>query len=285
MNELHVGRGTTRGVMTVFPVWVSGTEGRRCLTDASRLEVSEREEGPAVSDLLVANHGDQPVLVLEGQLFEGGWQHRMATRSVLVGAGQRVPVQVACVEQGRWGGDRRQSSRGRRATPYVRDAVRAGGRNDEVRGEVWRRVEHEIAGTVNLTRSLVQRMDLRPRTEETFEALPGQAGVLIGVGGQPLLLEVFDSVETLREQLPALVESVSLDAESAPQVATPSRRALRFVRELEQLWLRSADEAGLAQELRGASAVVDASVVRWDEHDLHLRATHVAHPLLAGAAL
>ena len=55
------------------------------------------DSGPDVGTLMVGNHGDKPVLVLEGQLFESGWQHRMATESVMVGVHQRMPVSVACL--------------------------------------------------------------------------------------------------------------------------------------------------------------------------------------------
>lgn len=284
MNELHVGRGTTRNEVTVFPVWTARTGFTGCTTDAGVLEVSEHDDGPTVSTLLVGNPSDRPVLVLEGQLFEGGWQHRMAARSMVIGVHQRVPVEVACVEQGRWGGDARQSSRGRRATPYVRDAVRAGG---DVQGEVWRRVAAHTRGTDNATGSLVRRLDGEASgAADAFRVLPGQSGLLIGVGGQPLTLEVFESQRALRSQFRALVEAALLDAQLAPQVATPSRRALRFVAELEQLWMREAGPAGAAEESRGRSERIDASALTLDGRDLHLRASYVAHPMLvAGGAL
>ncbi len=55
MNELHVGRGVTRGAMTVFPLW-GATGGRRRYTMGGRdLVVAELPEGPQVGHLLVAN--------------------------------------------------------------------------------------------------------------------------------------------------------------------------------------------------------------------------------------
>lgn len=182
MNHLHLGRGTTRGAMTVFPLWSTATGWGRYTMDHRHLGVREVEDGPDVGTLMVGNTGDRPLLVLEGQLFEGGWQHRMATRSVLVGVHQRIPVDVACVEEGRWGGSCRQHSRGRRATPYVRDAVRGGG---DVQGTVWRRVAEHTAGTHNATGSLVSHVDALDIDTADFEVLAGQVGVLVGIGGQP----------------------------------------------------------------------------------------------------
>ena len=197
MNELHVGRGTTRGGLTVFPVWstTSSSEPVHHRRPAPRRH--RVRGGPDVPTLMVGNTGDRPLLVLEGQLFEGGWQHRMATRSVLIGVHQRVPVEVACVEQGRWGGSARQASRGRRATPYVRDAVRAA-RPATVtsRGRCGGRVAVAHPGHRQRDRFAgpsPRRGDVRRRPTRS-RCSPGQCGVLVGVGGQPMLLEVFDSL-------------------------------------------------------------------------------------------
>ncbi|MGH3370258.1 MAG: ARPP-1 family domain-containing protein, partial [Nocardioidaceae bacterium] len=226
MDELHVGRGTTRGAMTVFPLW-GATNGYRRYTMGGRdLDVTEVDGDPDVGTLMVGNIGDRPALVLEGQLFEGGWQHRMARHSMLIGVHQRIPVEVACVEQGRWGGTAGQNSRGRRATPYVRDSVRLGG---DVQVEVWNRVAvhtrdvgvpspdnrlsmsdlewvRNTAPEGNPTGSLVHRLDRAQAERQAWSRvrpLPGQVGVLIGIGGQPYVAEVFDSPHRLRAQLPA----------------------------------------------------------------------------------
>jgi len=279
--ELHVGRGVTRGGMTVFPLWGGAAGFSGCTTDPKHLDVSECDDGPDVSTVMVGNTGERPVLVLEGQLFEGGWQHRMASGSTLVGVRQRVPVEVACVEQGRWGGSHRQQSRGRRATPFVRESVRGAA---DMQGEVWRRVAMHTRGTDNVTGSLVRHLDASQAAPDldAFTILPGQAGVLIGVGGQPYVAEVFDSRSTLRRQFRSIIEGVALDACMAPRVETPGRRARRFIERFDHVRLGAAGSAGIAEHLVGRSEYVDASAVRWQDRDLHLRMSNVRHPLLVG---
>lgn len=303
MDELHVGRGTTRGAMTVFPLW-GATHGYRRYTMGGRdLDVTEVDGDPDVGTLMVGNIGDRPALVLEGQLFEGGWQHRMARHSMLIGVHQRIPVEVACVEQGRWGGTANQNSRGRRATPYVRDSVRLGG---DVQGEVWNRVAvhtqdvgvpspdnrlsmsdldwvRNTAPEGNPTGSLVHRLDRAQAERQAWSRvrpLPGQVGVLIGIGGQPYVAEVFDSPHRLRAQLPALLEASALDARLAPQVETPSRRARRFIARLDHVRLEHIEPAGIAERGRGATEYADVATLRWQEHDVHSRMTNVRHPML-----
>lgn len=280
MNELHVGRGTTRGAMTVFPLWGATSGGRRYTIGGRGLHVTEVDGDPDVGTLLVGNVEDRPALVLEGQLFEGGWQHRMAQRSLMIGVHQRIPVPVACVERGRWGGTARQHSRGRRATPYVKDSVR---RNVDVQGEVWRRVGTHTDGTVNPTGSFVTRLDGADRERETWSTLkplPGQVGVLIGIGGQPYVAEVFDSPYRLRSQLPPLLEAAALDALLAPSIETPSRRARRFVERLDHVRHNRVEPAGIAERRLGSTEYADVTTLHWQGHDVHSSITNVRHPML-----
>lgn len=108
MIELQVGRGTTRGARTVFPLWGAVGGYRRYTMGGRGLDVREVDGAPDVGTLMVRNVDDRPALVLEGQLFEGGWQHRMARHPVMIGMHQWIAIDVACVEQGRWGGTARQ---------------------------------------------------------------------------------------------------------------------------------------------------------------------------------
>jgi hypothetical protein len=289
--ELHVGRGETRGALTVFPLWTTTTgRGYRRYTMGGRgLDITELTEGPSLGHLQVGNIGDHPALVLEGQLFEGGWQHRMARHSTMIGVHQSIAVDVACVEHGRWGGTSRQHSRGRRATPYVRDSVRRG--TGDVQDEVWARVaDHTRAfagDQPNETGSLVRRMDAESelRSWGDLRPLPGQTGVLLGVGGQPLVAEIFDQPITLRRALSALLEAAALDARLAPPVPTPGRRARRFAERADRLRPRRREAAGVAERRYAASEHLDAASLHWNGADVHSRITYVRHPLLVGGAV
>lgn len=286
--ELHVGRGVSSGALTVFPVWVGGGGERRYGTDVSQLVVEEMAGGPAVPTLSAANPGAVPVLVLEGHLFEGGWQHRMATKSSIVGAGRTARVEVACVEQGRWGGARRQAGRGRRATPFVRSGAHATPAGRDVQGEVWRRVERYRRSDVpNDTGTLVGHLDHARadigRITQPFRPLPGQAGVVVAIAGQPFLLEVFDDPQTLREQFDSIIEAAGLDALGLPPVVTPSRRARRMVERLEQLSLRPVEDLETGRRLRARTPDLDVALLDWDGQPVHLRATYLRHPVLMGA--
>ena len=51
---------------------------------------------------------------------------------------------------------------------------------------------------------------------------------MIGLSGQPVLLEIFSDELAFREQLSAILDAVAIDAPHATGENTPSRRAVRF---------------------------------------------------------
>lgn len=285
--ELHVGRGISAGALTVFPVW-NGDGGRRHYsTDVTSLAITELEGGPSVPGLNAVNQGTKPVLVLEGHLFEGGWQHRMATKSVILAPGRAEVVEVACVEQRRWGGASRQATRGRRATPFVRGAAQAPSSGWDAQSEVWRRVDtYRARDHIDDTGSLVGHLDRADsdvrRLTRRLRPLPGQAGVIVAIAGQPLMMEVFDDAETLREQFDSIFAAAGLDALGQPPVVTPSRRARRLVERLERMDLRPTEHVEDGIRLHGRDHDLDVDLLSWRGRPVHLRATFLPHPSLAG---
>src|SRR6185503_19519780 len=116
MPTLHVGQGSHLGGLSVFPVWtdapvVAGLDTGR----SARVQVAEREGSPVVGELVLKNTGAKPALLVAGELFEGGWQHRALNHDVLLVAGQQLVTSVSCVEVGRWQGGTAQVRASRRA--------------------------------------------------------------------------------------------------------------------------------------------------------------------------
>src|SRR4051812_22729696 len=113
--DLHLGRPFTRGGLTLFPIW----NGRAVASPGYALHSSavrvEEAGSPVVGELVVTNAGQAPALVLAGELLEGGQQHRVAARSIVVEQGDAAVLDVHCVEQGRWSGTTTHARSGRRA--------------------------------------------------------------------------------------------------------------------------------------------------------------------------
>ena len=269
--RVPVGQGTSRGALTLFRVWTDGaTSSAGYVTGrAATVEVAERAGSPVVEELIVTNRGNRPALLLAGELLEGGWQTRALATTTLLAPGRPTVQPVVCVEQGRWHGGTAHQRRVRRAPVGVMRAV-------ESQHEVWDRVRGyaAVAGH-SPTESLADRLDVTAPVARDLtrgmRPLAGQRGVLIGIGGRPVSLELFDSGRSLAAHWSALLHAATMDALGRPEVRTPAARARSFAERVEGTALMSAGPAGLGSRVRGGGRVsVDA--VRWNDRTIHLSA-------------
>ncbi|HWH30555.1 MAG TPA: DUF6569 family protein [Mycobacteriales bacterium] len=278
--DLHLGRPIHRGPLTIFPIWNADAVNIRGYDlKAHHLAIDELPDGPSVPQLLVTNAGARPVLVLEGELLEGGHQHRVAAETIVVPAGQRSPISVRCVEQGRWHGGHQHQRDGRRAPVKVRALAARG------QAEAWHAVaEYQEKYRANETVSLLHAIDDVEQDASRLVAglrpLPFQSGVMIGLAGQPLLLEVFDSPRTLAHAWDALLRSAAVDAAGMPAVATPGRRARRFLDRLRQVPVQGRGPAGAGEAAIGESQYARLSFTAWDGRVVHAVAVNPRHELV-----
>jgi len=300
LPALHLGAPLQLGPLTVFPIWTDAPLGPRSYrtTLPAAGGVKEQEGGPSVESLTVTNPGATPVLLLEGALLEGGWQHRVLANSVLIGARDRQEVEVRCVERNRWGGERGHSVGSHRAPLAVRGALR-GLRADAPptqreyerradQSDVWRRVNrYEQSHGASATSSLV---DVHRHTEPQFaellqgiRPLPAQRGLLIGVGGHPVLLEVFDHPDTLAEHWEAILSSLALDATMVPAAETPGHRARAFVRRACATQLSEQGPAGAGVEIGGTDQHLVSVRGIMADRLLHAAVVNVRHDLVLAA--
>jgi ARG and Rhodanese-Phosphatase-superfamily-associated Protein domain len=290
---IHLGAPTQVAGLSIFPAWTDQPVPRRAVRTVlpDRATITELPDGPVVDKLLLTNPTEFVFLVLEGLLVAGGWQHRVVTHSWLAGPHDEFVLDVRCVEQGRWNGDHGHGVDRRRVPVSIRGALRetAGPRIADRRvdqGTVWSRVErYEASFGSSPTSSLVDVMDttLDPAAYEALpKALPGQRGVLVGVAGHPVLLELFDHPRTLATQLAPLLEGMLLDGLRQPWVATSGRRARAFARAASTRVLEPVEQAGAGVLVAGRDDLADMRGV-FDHRNrlVHAAAVNVRHTLVA----
>lgn len=211
LPQLHVGFGTQCGPATIFPVWAESPKTRGLVTGSDTKLVLQELPTPEVGRLTVTNLGAKAALLTEGQLLEGGLQHRIAEQTVLIGASETAVINVMCVEKGRWSGSAEHRSSGRRAPLQVHAGLHGTG-TDRQSG-VWHRVHrYEGSRTTSATGSLLDHVD-QPRPQDIVlpNIVDGQRGVIIGFDGRVLSLELFGSHKLFRQHYPELMESMVPD--------------------------------------------------------------------------
>jgi len=277
--DLHLGRPLTRGALTAFPIWNgNAVMSRGYDLAAGALAVSERAGSAVVAELVVTNAGRRPALVLEGELLEGGQQHRVASRTLLVGAGDSQVLDVRCVEQGRWSGSSGHARSGRRAPLSVRTA--------QGQGATWERVHrfeqrYGASPTGSLLDATRDAAEQARQLVAGIQPLPYQAGVLLCLAGQPVQLEAYDSWRTLASVWDALLQSAALDALDLPAVPTLGRRARRFLDRVSAVPVQQAD-GGLGTALAGRTPYVRLDSLAWRGRAVAMVAVNPRHELVAG---
>lgn len=95
------------------------------------------QTGPSVNQLVLINHSKRPLLLLAGELVSGGKQDRIIAKDRIVApGGPALPLDVFCVEHGRWS----SGSKFAAAKTIVHPSVRESAAVNQNQEEVWNAV-------------------------------------------------------------------------------------------------------------------------------------------------
>jgi hypothetical protein len=233
---------------------------------AGGLAVTEVDESGSVGTLHVKNPLSELVLLYEGQELVGAKQNRILERTILVGASSALEIPVACVEQGRW------SYRSRRFAPAPRAAYPALRRDRHLAGaldqsQVWSNVAAKQArfhsySPTGAAQSLYD--DSRASLDEYVQALPrldGQAGALIGIGGELICLDYVGRSDVFAGLYLKLLRGYALDAIERPVEKGLRRRTVeRFLAALREAGRRRESAIGLGEAIRLEGRAVGAQL-------------------------
>lgn len=318
-DRFHVGAGTTVGPLTVFPVWGEKVSSlRHAVSSDARMRVTELDT-PTVGRLNVANTANHVLLVPEGTILDGGHQTRVVVRDQLIVPGTNRDIEVRCVEQGRWGGNGEHEVDGRAPISVVAAlrGITANGAASADQGEVWRRVSklEEKFGRRE-TNSLLDVMaehnlntkpervergrrvngDRRPsRITPQLVAelrriaanqLPGQSGVLVGLGGVPLALDLYGHYSSLGEQIQAVLSAMLIDSTDLEWRPTPGQIARDFAEEIMYTPVDITRQGSISRQYSGAGEHVNIRAItahRADTTALHLGVINHRHQVALAA--
>jgi hypothetical protein len=107
--------------------------------------------------------------------------------------------------------------------------------------------------------------------------------VLLCIAGQPVQLEVFDSPRSLASVWSALLHAAAADALTSAPIATPGRRARRFLDRVRILSEGSNDDApdgAEDQTNRRVSQYAELTSLSWGDRTVHAVATNPRHELV-----
>ena len=296
-EKFHVGQGSYDGAgVTVFPVWLESDPVKGFCWKSSHVTVGENAAGASVNNLTVTNNGHRPHIVLQGDIFEGGMQNRVLTRSLVLARGEQREVPVACVEEGRWNGTGAHRATRRRAPMGVQYSmvntyaemnsmdVQGNAAGTHVQGGVWDRIRHNehtrgYAEGHSLMDSMAQAVDMDASAVQMPSMLPGQRGVIIGIGGYVATAEFFGNSEGLAARWEGIIEAARYEALEAPKRQTPGWAARDFAVSLEHTPIGENLEQPQEVKTPVGPLAINSFAVSFGL--IHAAVFNGAHPLLA----
>ena len=199
------------------------TLGGRWLTldraiDRGVLKVTEKGSGGSVPQVVVQNTSlDAHVFIMAGEVIAGGKQTRAVRQDIVLAPGQRVDLNVFCIEQHRWQGSKDFGA----ANQLVPQSIGKELRKSADQARIWSEVarNNRALGAENATGSLERALKSRAVSDKLEEVrrqiMPqvprGTVGYIFVARGRAAGAEMFGSREMARELLPKLLDSYAVD--------------------------------------------------------------------------
>ncbi len=285
--------------MVVVPLFTTLQSAIHYLTlqqalDQQKLKITELSESGSVPELKVANQGELPVLLLDGEELMGAKQNRVLNTTILLKPNSETVIPVSCTEQGRWGYSSREFSssghvlshatRSKKSSAVYRSLQSGRGYTSD-QGEVWQEIRQlsdsaQVASPTGAMRD-VYESHAKPLSEyeQAFEWMPQQQGLLVIINGQVAGLDMVSQVEAYQQYHPKLLKSYAIEAMVKPEtsVATPTLDlAIAFLKLATSGTIQSYASVGLGQDYRCEGPHFVGSALIVEEQVIHLAFFHLS---------
>jgi len=180
--------------------------------------VVHEKGGGSVPVVSVENRSKEAyILLMMGDVIKGGMQTRTVRYDNVLGPGQRLDLEVFCVEAHRWDGAPVFSAANVKVPQSIQGELRRGASQ----GEVWQRVAGNNAslGAENATGSLERALKSAPVEEKLYavrkrvvpEIPRGTVGFIFVHGNRAVGAEFFGSEDLAKAEFPQLLDSYAVD--------------------------------------------------------------------------
>ncbi|MCX7019996.1 MAG: hypothetical protein NTY46_13610 [Candidatus Sumerlaeota bacterium] len=230
IGRLRCGDAKTHGEITIIPLFGNGRTPAQVLTmdEALReqtLKVREISESGSVPELYLANEGDKPVLIIDGEELVGARQNRILNSTLLVAAGVHIKAPVSCCERGRWQSRSRHfGSKGNMAFMQLRKSaihsvshsLKCSGSHSSDQNLVWREIDKamSVCPVSSPTSAMEHLYDTQtPQADAVVDALkpePRQLGHVVITDGRVQGADVFHDSELYGKLHRKLVRSYTV---------------------------------------------------------------------------
>ena len=211
--------------LAVYPVLVDNVpllRGRWLTLDAAIargvLVVSEKDGGNVPVVRVENRSRDEYVFMMTGEVIAGGMQTRTVRHDVVLAPGQKIDLDVFCVEAHRWSGETKFSAGSKNMLPQsIQGELRSGADQTKIWSEVTRnntslKAENSTSSLDAALNSAPVRGKLDEVRRKIIPEIPrGTVGFIFVNHGHAVGAELFGSEDTARQLLPKLLDSYAVD--------------------------------------------------------------------------
>ena len=251
------------------------------------LTVREVDQSGNVNVLIIENHSDKRILLLDGEELIGAKQNRILNTTVFLEINITQKIPVSCVESGRWRHVSEKFTSGSYAPPVMRahksqvvsESLEECGQAVSNQSQVWADVECHVSycRAESPTRAMRDAIDHQSESLNSFvQALPypqGTRGVMAAVSGHFVAMDVLDQPKTLEQIWNRLVTGFAMDAvrlsrkENTPFTASSAKFILDSIPECT---VKVFPAVGLGQELRFESSHLQGQALEFEGQMVHM---------------
>ncbi len=289
MGRVKIGDPLFARNLTIFPLVNGGGEACSYYTlsegiEAGSVTVSELEI-PDVNEVILDNQGNEPLFLLDGEEIFGARQTRVTTTAALIEGRSSVPVPVACIEEGRWGGDFNFGGSFSSTHPRLRSIICSGVSASLASAKsfrapqrlIWNEVSRKL-DSLKVTSATSSFHDLATaKADETKRYIldsiniPDAQGMIVTAGSEILGLEYASSSRLFAALSQKLLRGYALDALEKIKSATPpsSKRLNAFLSSISKAQVSVYSGVALGQDYRfnssryvGRALVLKDSIVQ-----------------------
>jgi hypothetical protein len=293
LEGLNFGEPLTSAGLTMVPISFAADHGPSWQTLADALAagsavITEVSDAGTVPQLLFRNHGETPVLLLDGEELIGAKQNRILNLTILAPAKADIGIPVSCVERGRWSWRSREFSasnrtiyaklRASKSAQVSRSMSRGDGRRSDQQ-EIWSDIADKSASMYAFSETGAASAIYDSNAEDLDRVLTGmrtsdgQAGAIFIVNGRFAGVELFGSAHTFAKVFGKITRGYAVDCVEERIVQRPPgsdrpEGAPSWFRGLMKAEVERHKALGLGDDLRlaapnatGGALVVDRKLV------------------------
>ncbi|MFI5218284.1 MAG: ARPP-1 family domain-containing protein [Bacteroidia bacterium] len=193
--------------------------------EQKKVKITEAERGETVNTLFIQNFSKDTVIIIGGEVVQGGKQDRMISQDIIIPPNsKKINLSVFCVEHGRWTyhDGKEKSFRGSSTIPNTE--VRKAAMIKKDQSQVWDRVSdvtsknaaESSTGTYSaMDSSSAYKKDIGGYKSVFTALLKDKTDVIgfVAVSGDKILgCDMFATVDLFRNQFDNLISSYSTEA-------------------------------------------------------------------------